>query len=262
MYRKHFGLTHHPSARRSPPTISFCRRPPATRRAAHPSARPARRRLVTGDSGSGKPARVAGPDAAPHRPLSRHLRLAPTGKRHGPLQDDLLEMGFPVERSRAALYRQIKSEVSRSVPMPGSGPCSSSTRRITSGPRSSKISASSPTTRWTRRPPLPPPARPDGTPAPPDHGRARSLAQARRGPLPHDAAHRDELPAYLAHRCAWPGAEVPLFDPTAEEALYQATSGLPAQDQSARASHTDGGRPRPCQAGDRRSPQGALPEVA
>jgi general secretion pathway protein A len=38
---------------------------------------------------------------------------------------------------------------------------------------------------------------------------------------------REELPAYLAHRLRLAGADVPLFDPSAEEALYQATSGLP-----------------------------------
>ncbi len=38
---------------------------------------------------------------------------------------------------------------------------------------------------------------------------------------------REELPAYLTHRLQLAGATVPLFDATAEEALYQATSGLP-----------------------------------
>jgi type II secretory pathway predicted ATPase ExeA len=38
---------------------------------------------------------------------------------------------------------------------------------------------------------------------------------------------RDELPAYLTHRLQLAGATVPLFDATAEQALYQATSGLP-----------------------------------
>ena len=41
------------------------------------------------------------------------------------------------------------------------------------------------------------------------------------------ALTRDELPAYLTHRLQLAGATVPLFDATAEEALYQATSGLP-----------------------------------
>jgi general secretion pathway protein A len=38
---------------------------------------------------------------------------------------------------------------------------------------------------------------------------------------------RDELPAYLTHRLQLAGATFPLFDATAEETLYQATSGLP-----------------------------------
>jgi general secretion pathway protein A len=41
------------------------------------------------------------------------------------------------------------------------------------------------------------------------------------------ALTREELSAYLAHRLRLAGAEHPLFDPAAEEALFQATSGLP-----------------------------------
>src|SRR6266849_6033096 len=41
------------------------------------------------------------------------------------------------------------------------------------------------------------------------------------------ALTRDELTGYLAHRLRLAGAELPLFDPAAEEALFQATSGLP-----------------------------------
>jgi type II secretory pathway predicted ATPase ExeA len=41
------------------------------------------------------------------------------------------------------------------------------------------------------------------------------------------ALTRDELANYLAHRLRLAGAAVPLFDPTAEEAVFQATSGLP-----------------------------------
>ena len=38
---------------------------------------------------------------------------------------------------------------------------------------------------------------------------------------------REEIPDYLAHRLRIAGTEVPLFEPAAEEALFQATSGLP-----------------------------------
>jgi general secretion pathway protein A len=41
------------------------------------------------------------------------------------------------------------------------------------------------------------------------------------------ALTREELAGYLAHRLRLASAEVPLFDPTAEEAIYQATGGLP-----------------------------------
>ena len=38
---------------------------------------------------------------------------------------------------------------------------------------------------------------------------------------------RDELPDYLAHRLRLAGTSLPLFEPAAIEALYQATHGLP-----------------------------------
>ena len=41
------------------------------------------------------------------------------------------------------------------------------------------------------------------------------------------ALTRDQLTTYLGHRLRLAGAAVPLFDATAEEALFQATSGLP-----------------------------------
>ncbi len=38
---------------------------------------------------------------------------------------------------------------------------------------------------------------------------------------------RDELPDYLTHRLRLAGCELPLFDPAAVEALFQATQGMP-----------------------------------
>jgi type II secretory pathway predicted ATPase ExeA len=38
---------------------------------------------------------------------------------------------------------------------------------------------------------------------------------------------REELTGYLAHRLRLASVEIPLFDPSAEEAMYQATGGLP-----------------------------------
>jgi general secretion pathway protein A len=38
---------------------------------------------------------------------------------------------------------------------------------------------------------------------------------------------REELPAYLSHRLELAGSTLPLFEPAAIEALYQATQGLP-----------------------------------
>ena len=38
---------------------------------------------------------------------------------------------------------------------------------------------------------------------------------------------REELPAYLTHRLQLAGCSLPLFEPAAIEALFQATQGLP-----------------------------------
>ena len=38
---------------------------------------------------------------------------------------------------------------------------------------------------------------------------------------------REELPDYLTHRLRLAGCELPLFEPPAVEALYQATQGMP-----------------------------------
>jgi type II secretory pathway predicted ATPase ExeA len=38
---------------------------------------------------------------------------------------------------------------------------------------------------------------------------------------------RDELPAYLTHRLRLAGCELPLFEPPAIEALFQASQGMP-----------------------------------
>jgi general secretion pathway protein A len=38
---------------------------------------------------------------------------------------------------------------------------------------------------------------------------------------------RDELTSYLAHRLRLAGTELPLFEPAAIEAIFQATGGLP-----------------------------------
>jgi type II secretory pathway predicted ATPase ExeA len=41
------------------------------------------------------------------------------------------------------------------------------------------------------------------------------------------ALARDEVPAYLAHRLRLAGTELAVFEPAAHEALFQATGGLP-----------------------------------
>jgi type II secretory pathway predicted ATPase ExeA len=41
------------------------------------------------------------------------------------------------------------------------------------------------------------------------------------------ALSRDEIPAYLTHRLRMAGTQMALFEPAAEEAIFQASSGLP-----------------------------------
>lgn len=65
--------------------------------------------------------------------------------------------------------------------------------------------------------------------------------------------------SYLAHRLRLAGAELPLFEPAAEEALFQATSGLPRR-INLLAHHTLIAAALG-QARHRRPVQAALPEV-
>jgi hypothetical protein len=153
MYRKHFGLSQHPFSNEVEPEDLF---PAAAAkeleiRLAH-LLEMRGIGLVTGDAGSGKTCGARRVLAQLHSSLYRVVYVClSTGNVLDLYKTISWEMGLPVERSRAALFRQIRSEVTRSSPRPGAGPCSSSTRHITSAPTSSRTCASSPTTRWTRR---------------------------------------------------------------------------------------------------------------
>jgi len=68
----------------------------------------------------------------------------------------------------------------------------------------------------------------DGFPNVPGRRRLLAFGVARPSESRLEAAlTRAELTRYLAHRLRLAGAELPLFDPAAEEALFHATSGLP-----------------------------------
>ena len=115
MYRKHFALTQHPFSPEIAPEDLF------------PSA--ASRELevrlthlldlrgigvVTGDSGSGKTCACRRVLTRLHTGLYRVVYVSlSTGNVMDLYKTISWEMGLSVERSRAALYRQIKGEVSR-----------------------------------------------------------------------------------------------------------------------------------------------------
>ena len=56
---------------------------------------------------------------------------------------------------------------------------------------------------------------------------------------------REELPEYLTHRLRLAGCELPLFEPPAVEALFQATQGMPRKVNRLAHYALDQRRPRP-----------------
>ena len=230
MYRKHFALTRHPFGQEIAPDELFLSA--STRELDVRLAHLLDLRgigLVTGDSGSGKTCACRRVLTQLHTGLYRVLYVSlSTGNVMDLLKTISWEMGLSVERSRAALYRQIKSEVSRLCGDARTRPSSSSMRPITSAPMCSKTSACSPTTRWT-----PSPASACSCSARPNCDGASPWRCTRPSPSASSSATtwppltREECTGYLAHRLRLATAETPLFDPTAEEAIYQATGGLP-----------------------------------
>jgi type II secretory pathway predicted ATPase ExeA len=230
MYRQHFGLKHHPFSNEVEPEDLF----PAA------AAKELETRLthllemrgiglVTGDAGSGKTCGARRVLAKLHSSLYRVLYVClSTGNVLDLYKTISWEMGLPVERSRAALFRQIRSEVSRLV---GEARCRpilvideahhlrpevlEDLRLLTNY----KMDAENRLcllllgqTELRRRLAM---------------AVHEALAQriVVRYHLP--ALTRDEVPSYLAHRLRHAGTELALFEPAAHEALFQATSGLP-----------------------------------
>jgi len=115
MYRKHFALTQHPFGPEIAPEDLF---PSTTSREL--DIRLAHLLdlrgigLITGDSGSGKTCACRKVLMQLHTGLYRLIYVSlSTGNVMDLYKTISWEMGLTVERSRAALYRQIKSEVSR-----------------------------------------------------------------------------------------------------------------------------------------------------
>jgi general secretion pathway protein A len=230
VYRQHFALTQHPFSNEVEPEELF----PAT------AAKELEVRLnhllemrgvglVTGDSGSGKTSSTRRVLAKLHASLYRVIYVClTTGNVLDLYKTIAWEMGLSVERSRASLFRQIKSEVSRLVSESRCRPVLivdeahhlrpevlEDLRLLTNY----KMDAENRLcllllgqTELRRRLAM---------------AVHEALAQriVVRYHLP--ALTRDEIPDYLAHRLRLAGTELALFDPTAQEALFQATGGLP-----------------------------------
>ena len=230
MYRHHFGLNRHPFSNEVEPEDLF----PAA------AAKELEVRLnhllemrgiglLTGDSGSGKTCGVRRVLAGLHASLYRVVYVClSTGNVMDLYKTISWEMGLPVERSRAALFRQIRGEVTRLVSEARCRPVLvideahhlrpdvlEDLRLLTNY----KMDAENRlcllllgSTELRRRLAM---------------AVHEALAQriVVRYHLP--ALSRDEVPAYLAHRLRHAGTELDLFEPAAYEALFQATGGLP-----------------------------------
>lgn len=230
MYRKHFALTRHPFGNEIEPDALF------------PSAASKELQvrlahlielrgigLVTGDSGSGKTTTARKVLTSLHSGLFRVVYVSlSTGNVMDLYKTISWEMGLSVERSRAALYRQIRTEVSRLALETRCRPILvvdeahhlrhdvlEDLRLLTNynmdaDNRLCLLLLGHPELR--RR-----------------LNMAVHEALAQRIVVRHhmNPLTRDELPAYLQHRIRLAGSELPLFDPSAQEALFQATSGFP-----------------------------------
>lgn len=230
MYRKHFALTRHPFGKDLAPEDLFASagsRELETRLAHLLDLRGIG--LVTGEAGSGKTTVCRKVAASLHPGLYRLLYVPlTTGNVLDLYKSIAWELGLPVERSRAALFRVIRMEVTRLCLEARTRPVLvvdeahhlrpdvlEDLRLLTNYEMDSQnrlclILVGQVELR--RRLSM-----------------AVHEALSQRIVVRHHLAGlgREELPVYLAHLLRLAGTEVPLFEPAALEALYQATSGLP-----------------------------------
>lgn len=230
MYRKHFGLTRHPFAKNLEPEDLFVSG--ATKEL------DARLRhlldlrgigLVTGDVGSGKTTTCRKVTASLHSGVYRvfYVPLS-TGNVMDLYKTIAWELGLPTERSRAALYRAIRGEVTRLNLEAKIRPVLivDEAQHL----RSDVLEELRLLTNYEMD----------------SQNRlclllvGQSELRRRLSMAVHEALNqrivvrhhfagldREELPLYLTHLLRLAGTELPLFEPAALEALFQATSGLP-----------------------------------
>lgn len=230
MYRKHFGLTQYPFAKDLSPEDLFV----------SASSRELELRLgqllelrgiglCTGEAGSGKTTTCRKVVASLHTGLYRTFYVPlTTGNAMDMYKSVAWELGLPTERSRAALYRVIRAEVTRLCLEAKLRPVLvvdeaqhlrsdvlEELRLLTNYEMDSQNRLCLLLVGQTEL--------------------RRRLSMA-----VHEALNqrvvvrfhltglsRDELPLYLGHLLRLAGTEMSLFEPNALEAIFQATGGLP-----------------------------------
>ena len=230
MYLAHFGFTHYPFERELQPDELF----------ASSAAREAQARLnhlielrgiglITGEVGSGKTSVCRQLAAALHPGLYRlfYVPLS-TGNVLDMYKAIAWQLGLPIERNRAAAYRAIHTEVSRLTQESKIFPVLvvdeaqhlrnevlEDLRLLTNYAMDAErrlclllVGLSELRRRLTM-------------------AVHESLAQRIVVRYHLAGLAREELPAYLTHRLQLAGCALPLFEPAAIAALFQATQGLP-----------------------------------
>ena len=230
MYRKHFGLTRHPFSKELVPEELFVSQ--AGRELEVRLGHLLELRgigLVTGEAGSGKTTLCRKVVSGLHTGLYRvfYVPLS-TGNVMDMYKAIAWQLGLPVERNRASAYRAIHTEVCRLAVECRIHPVLvvdeaqhlrndvlEDLRLLTnyamdSEPRLCLLLVG--LTELRRRLSM---------------AVHESLAQRIVVRYHLGGLARDELPEYLEHRLRLAGTSLPLFEPAAVQALYQATHGLP-----------------------------------
>jgi len=230
MYRKHFGLTRHPFAKNIEPDELF-----ASTALSELEARLAHLLdlrgigIVTGESGSGKTTACRKIVAGLHTGLHRVLYVSlTTGNVMDLYKTIAWEIGLPTERNRAGLFRQIRNEVTRLCSEARQKPILivdeahhlrsdvlEDLRLLTnyamdSDNRLCLVLVGHPELRRRLNMAV---------------HEALSQRVVVRANVPGLA--RDEVGPYLEHLLRLAGTELVLFEPATQEALFQASSGLP-----------------------------------